>query len=90
MTMTWRAFSSPGSAFRAHVEVKPLQPMSTTALRLSVDVGEVTGISGAPTLVVNPSPPFALLSGKARYHPRRYDTFHQHDTIQPIPNECSV
>ena len=30
----------------------------------------MTGISGAPTLVVNPSPPFALLAGGTQWNPQ--------------------
>jgi len=58
-----------GQAVKAQLEFKPLQPLTTTALRLAVDVGDLLSISGAPTLVVTPNPPF-LVNGNTQWNPQ--------------------
>ena len=47
-----------GEAVTAAFQFKPLQPLSRATTRFSVDVGELLGFKGAPTLVLNPDPPF--------------------------------
>ena len=47
-----------GEALTAAFQFKPLQPLSRATTRVSIDVGELLGFKGAPTLVLNPDPPF--------------------------------
>ena len=47
-----------GDAVTAAFQFKPLQPLSRATTRFSIDVGELLGFKGAPTLVLNPDPPF--------------------------------
>ena len=47
-----------GEAVTAAFQFKPLQPLSRATTRFSIDVGELLGFKGAPTLVLNPDPPF--------------------------------
>jgi hypothetical protein len=49
---------SLGEALTAAFQFKPLQPLSRATTRVSIDVGELLGFKGAPTLVLNPDPPF--------------------------------
>ena len=42
-----------GDAVKAQFEFKPLQPIATSKSRFSLDVGDLLGIKGAPTLVVS-------------------------------------
>ena len=58
-----------GQAVKAQVEFKPLQPLKNTALRIALDVGEILNISGAPTLVVTPNPPF-LINSDTQWNPQ--------------------
>ena len=53
----------------ARCEFKPLNPKDTTTTRLSVDLSELLGISGAPTLVVSTDPPF-LFNKNTRWNPQ--------------------
>ena len=47
-----------GNAITGKFEFKPLQPLSAAVTRFAVDVGELLGFKGAPSLVLNPDPPF--------------------------------
>ena len=58
-----------GQAVKAQLEFKPLQPLHATALRIALDVGDLLSISGAPTLVVTPSPPF-LINSNTQWNPQ--------------------
>ena len=58
-----------GEAVKAQVEFKPLQPVHAPVARVAVDVGELLGFRGAPTLVVSPDPPF-LINERTRWNPQ--------------------
>ena len=58
-----------GDAVKAQFEFKPLQPITTSKSRFSLDVGDLLGIKGAPTLVVSPNPPF-LINNRTEWNPQ--------------------